>query len=267
MLELVLLDGTGRRFLLTEGCELTVGAAAHSAVRLTAADVSRQHSMISCVRGRVVALDLGSTNGTFVNGRRVKESELKAGDVIRFSSVLAQVVPPSTPPGGHFERVGGAGEPESPAAERSPRTSDLVPVILQESLISLLARWGASDSDAMGAFAEWLVATRGLRAAVILETVGSEVGVLAAHGDVSGLLEASGCLEAVRAGKPGAGTLETVEVEVGEHHAYVVRSAEVPCLMIVPNVAMPDCEEFELFMRLLSVAVRLDGQGVAKRLL
>ena len=48
-------------------------------------DVSARHAELRSVAGRHVLHDLGSTNGTFVNGERVQgERELKDGDVLLF---------------------------------------------------------------------------------------------------------------------------------------------------------------------------------------
>ncbi|MCA9753121.1 MAG: FHA domain-containing protein, partial [Gemmatimonadetes bacterium] len=46
--------------------------------------VSREHAVV--VRGDDgwLVRDLGSSNGTFVNGRKVEERRLRSGDLIRF---------------------------------------------------------------------------------------------------------------------------------------------------------------------------------------
>jgi pSer/pThr/pTyr-binding forkhead associated (FHA) protein len=44
--------------------------------------VSRRHAKIYIKDGKVVIKDLGSANGTFVNGVQVDEAELKSGDII-----------------------------------------------------------------------------------------------------------------------------------------------------------------------------------------
>ncbi|MGH9662435.1 MAG: FHA domain-containing protein, partial [Bryobacteraceae bacterium] len=46
--------------------------------------ISRIHCSITCENGRFMLRDLGSTNGTLVNGNPIAEIELRAGDVIEF---------------------------------------------------------------------------------------------------------------------------------------------------------------------------------------
>jgi len=45
--------------------------------------VSRRHCQINQDEGKLRVRDLGSRNGTYVNGQRVEEAELSAGDEIR----------------------------------------------------------------------------------------------------------------------------------------------------------------------------------------
>ncbi len=49
-------------------------------------DVSGRHAELRSVGGRHVLHDLGSTNGTFVNGQRITEQELADGDLITFGA-------------------------------------------------------------------------------------------------------------------------------------------------------------------------------------
>ena len=52
------------------------------------AKVSRRHCCVADASGRLRVRDLGSLNGTFVNGRRVNhEAPLKVGDVLRVGDV------------------------------------------------------------------------------------------------------------------------------------------------------------------------------------
>jgi hypothetical protein len=49
--------------------------------------VSRLHAQLRLVRGAYVIFDLDSTGGTFVNGQRIRQYTLRAGDVISLAGV------------------------------------------------------------------------------------------------------------------------------------------------------------------------------------
>ena len=73
----------GRRHLVAD--RLVVGRSPLSDVVLSAdAQVSRSHAVLERIAGRWVVRDVGSRNGTYVNGERVRERvRLAAGDEIR----------------------------------------------------------------------------------------------------------------------------------------------------------------------------------------
>lgn len=53
--------------------------------------VSRQHAqLIALDTGQVIIKDLGSSNGTFVNGNRISECYLKPGDIVKCGSTFLQ---------------------------------------------------------------------------------------------------------------------------------------------------------------------------------
>jgi hypothetical protein len=76
---LVLPDG--KRVRLTDGAT-TIGRAAECEVRLADTSVSRRHAEVRGAGDGWVVVDLGSTNGTKVNGGIVQERRLKDGDTI-----------------------------------------------------------------------------------------------------------------------------------------------------------------------------------------
>jgi pSer/pThr/pTyr-binding forkhead associated (FHA) protein len=262
--ELVLLDGSYRRVALDEGAELTVGTSGQCVVRLTAMDVSRSHALITCQRGKVTLLDLGSTNGTFVNGRQVKEAELGPGDVVRFSSVIAQVMPLGSGSGGSESPPSPDGTLHSkPAGELDLESGD-VPIILQDSLLWLLQRWDISGGDALVTLVEWLVAQRGMRGAAVAEEVDGETSVRAAHGRLLEVLDDPRLGAVVRAGTFQDGGLETVQTFLGSHEVIAVHGPALPCLLLLPGSAMPASSEIELFVALLRVARRLESVAQPK---
>jgi DNA-binding winged helix-turn-helix (wHTH) protein len=74
-------------WLLAEGSNL-VGRDRDCAVRVNSANVSRRHARVVVTAGEATVEDLGSKNGTHVNGQRVKQPvALKESDRIRFGSV------------------------------------------------------------------------------------------------------------------------------------------------------------------------------------
>ena len=56
-------------------------------VRLGSLRVSRRHCIITTDRGDVVVRDLGSTNGTWINGRRVAAAQIRPGDEVSIADV------------------------------------------------------------------------------------------------------------------------------------------------------------------------------------
>jgi adenylate cyclase len=73
-------DGKLGEFPLTE--KVTLGRHPNNSLRLMDREVSKEHATIERVAGGYLLRDLGSSNGTFVNGRRVRELKLREGDEI-----------------------------------------------------------------------------------------------------------------------------------------------------------------------------------------
>lgn len=66
-----------------EGDQLIIGRDSSNSVTINDAEISRKHSRLSFQGGKYVLEDLGSTNGTFVNGQRLTgQVVLKPGDVV-----------------------------------------------------------------------------------------------------------------------------------------------------------------------------------------
>jgi pSer/pThr/pTyr-binding forkhead associated (FHA) protein len=55
--------------------------------------VSSRHAMIFCDEAGLTLLDMGSTNGTFVNGERVISSDLVPGDLLRIGETRFSITP------------------------------------------------------------------------------------------------------------------------------------------------------------------------------
>ncbi|MEO0421071.1 MAG: AAA family ATPase [Pseudomonadota bacterium] len=66
------------------GERLTIGRDQDNDIQINAEYVSRHHAQVSWLRGGCWIADLNSTNGTFVNGLRVRRRLLRDGDEIQF---------------------------------------------------------------------------------------------------------------------------------------------------------------------------------------
>jgi hypothetical protein len=84
-------DGVSEPRVVSIGSGVTVGRATDNDVVLRDERVSRHHGRVTARRGTLVYLDLGSTNGSEVNGARVTEVVLGAGDVIRLGSCVLEI--------------------------------------------------------------------------------------------------------------------------------------------------------------------------------
>jgi hypothetical protein len=84
----LVVDGPGTRHELSTGRNV-IGRGTEADIRLPDTGVSRKHVDVVLDGGTATVEDLGSTNGTLVNGRRVSRQALVDGDVIRIGhSVL-----------------------------------------------------------------------------------------------------------------------------------------------------------------------------------
>jgi pSer/pThr/pTyr-binding forkhead associated (FHA) protein len=81
-------EGGPVTFRVTAGAIMTIGRAPRADFVLDAAMVSRLHCRLTAsAAGELEVVDLESTNGTFVNGRRVSRSGLVEGDRLKVGRV------------------------------------------------------------------------------------------------------------------------------------------------------------------------------------
>ncbi len=69
--------------VILKGSSMVVGRVSSCDICLTDSNVSREHAQFVAVQEGWAIQDLGSTNGTFVNGKQVKKALLNNGDSIR----------------------------------------------------------------------------------------------------------------------------------------------------------------------------------------
>jgi len=91
---------TGRTYEL-KGDKTTVGRVSDNAFEIPEASVSSHHCELMVRGNDVLVKDLGSTNGTFINGDKIEEGLLKPGQILRVGMIEMRLE---------------TGEPAAPAA-------------------------------------------------------------------------------------------------------------------------------------------------------
>lgn len=87
---------------------MTIGRHPHSDIVIAHQAVSGQHAAITSSAGEATLEDLGSSNGTFVNGQRITQTRLADRDRVTIAAY-------------QIEYVAGAVLPEEPASELAAR--------------------------------------------------------------------------------------------------------------------------------------------------
>jgi len=92
--------GAVPRVHVISGDEALVGRAPPAKIIVESPNVSKRHAMLSSTLKGVLVRDLGSTNGTFVNGIRVTEHLCLAGDLLQFARSTFRAARREEMPGG-----------------------------------------------------------------------------------------------------------------------------------------------------------------------
>lgn len=80
-------DEIGKRVTLDDR-DVVIGRASSSDIQLDIDNVSRTHAVVTRTPNGWAVRDLGSTNGTFVNDKRIQERTLADGDLIRVGRAM-----------------------------------------------------------------------------------------------------------------------------------------------------------------------------------
>lgn len=119
---------------------ITVGRSSQNAIAIMDASLSRVHCEIRKADGVILVKDLGSRNGTLVNGTAVKESKVSGGDRIDVGICRIQVIAE----GASFKLEVSAGK-----GSATPRVAGAETKRIQEAAVTAdnLGRAGASRAD------------------------------------------------------------------------------------------------------------------------
>jgi pSer/pThr/pTyr-binding forkhead associated (FHA) protein len=105
----------GGEYPLADAGELVIGRSSELDMVLIEDMVSRKHAKLTVAPEQITIADLGSTNGTFVNGEKVRRAQLKEGDRILIGTSILKLVA--------VARQGGAAMDPKAAQQNLERTA------------------------------------------------------------------------------------------------------------------------------------------------
>lgn len=114
----------GGEFPVPNEGELIIGRAADLDMVLVEDMVSRKHAKLVCSGDTVTLFDLGSTNGTFVNGEKIRRTDLHKNDRVLIGTSILKLVLAADVKGGHADKES-VKEMMSDLAKRSPASSTM----------------------------------------------------------------------------------------------------------------------------------------------
>jgi predicted component of type VI protein secretion system len=146
---LVVEQGARRRAVQIDGPEAVLGRAHGNAVRIPSSEVSRRHCRLIIEEGLLRVEDLGSVNGTFLNGRRIQQVEyVRPGDHLEVGPVTFVVEYEMTPDAlERLQRVEAAGVLEL-LADGEAAVGEELPMLeaIEEDALAALAAIETDDA-------------------------------------------------------------------------------------------------------------------------
>jgi len=114
---------------------VVIGRAAEADISVAAEEISRRHALVKPTADGLSVEDLGSSNGTYINGKRVQQGFLKPGDELRLDAVRLILVAPGMEMAQQTTRVAAA---QTGAPVASPGMSKWVPIMLTAAALVVI---------------------------------------------------------------------------------------------------------------------------------
>lgn len=124
MVTLLLREGENQKLLQFNQSEITIGRSRENTIQLSNIKASRKHAKIEVDGGTVQISDLGSGNGTRVNGEKVTFHVLSVGDEIKVGDASLVLKDLDSDGGGSGAEGGAAGSTADQETEIEVRAVD-----------------------------------------------------------------------------------------------------------------------------------------------
>lgn len=120
---------------LEEGA-YTIGRSEECEIRIKSARISKRHAQLVIKGTRAAILDLGSSNGVFINGVMIKKQRIERGDDVDIAGFRLHVLPPGAP--SSRARAMSGGFDGNAALSQNPDEAPLAEVTPQQKLLTLV---------------------------------------------------------------------------------------------------------------------------------
>lgn len=139
----------GGEILLPEQQELLIGRTSDLDLVLAEDMVSRKHAKLTAGRTGLELLDLGSTNGTFVNGEKIRRAMLAHNDRVLIGTSILKIIAPEemSAEGQEFSEAKSFKEMLSDVVHRAPRATSMSGDLEEVPLPDLLQLFGANKKS------------------------------------------------------------------------------------------------------------------------
>src|SRR5271170_5632850 len=138
----------GGEFPIVADKQILIGRSSDLDMVLVEDMVSRKHARIAMQQDQIWIEDLGSTNGTFVNGEKIKRARLKEGDrVLIGTSILKVIAGDATSPAARDEAQVKQNLENVAAARRTSQARTMSGSIEEVPLPDLLQLFGTSKKS------------------------------------------------------------------------------------------------------------------------
>ena len=81
-----------RRNFAVAGPKVVIGRNTECDIQIPLGEISRRHCEIVVKKDKIAVRDLGSSNGTYVNNKRIQQAEVGAGETLTVGPVIFTVV-------------------------------------------------------------------------------------------------------------------------------------------------------------------------------
>jgi len=117
---------------------VVIGRAVEADISVPAEEISRRHALVKPTPDGLSVEDLGSSNGTYINNKRVKEGFLGPGDELRLDAVRFILVAPGMEMAQRTARLVTPSTATEPAPAPASSMSKWVPIMLTLAAIAVI---------------------------------------------------------------------------------------------------------------------------------